>query len=66
MDVFGVPLSAEQTARTADGQLRTVQLFERAIFAYDADTEQVQLEPVGWQVLLRGQVLAPTAAAQIR
>ncbi len=66
MDVFGVPRSTEQTARTADGQLRTVQFFERAIFAYDADTEQVQLEPVGWQVLLREQVRAPTTAPQIR
>lgn len=66
MDVFGVPISGEQQARTADGQIRTVQAFERAIFAYYPELAQVQLEPVGWQTLLREQAQAQWAAPQIR
>ncbi len=66
MDVFGVPISGEQQARTADGQIRTVQAFERAIFAYYPEREQVRLEPVGWQTLLREQTQAAWMAQQIR
>ncbi|NJL32796.1 MAG: hypothetical protein HC893_01725 [Chloroflexaceae bacterium] len=64
--VFGLPTSTEVEQYTADGQRRTVQYFERAIFAYYPEDGSVRLEPLGWQELIREQVRAPWHAAQVR
>ncbi|WP_129626737.1 M14 family metallopeptidase [Candidatus Oscillochloris fontis] len=47
LDVFGLPLSEEFTARAADGQLREMQYFERAVMAYYPEDGGVRLEPLG-------------------
>jgi predicted deacylase len=64
--VFGYPLSEERAARTADGAVRTVQVFERAVFAYDAEAGEVRLEPLGWMGLVRERSLGATAPHQVR
>jgi predicted deacylase len=65
MKLFGYPLSEEFQAFTADGQRRTVQYFERAVFSYDPDLG-VRLEPLGWLALVRGRLRDPTWVQQIR
>jgi predicted deacylase len=65
MKLFGYPLSEEFEAFTADGQQRTVQYFERAVFSYDTEFG-VQLEPLGWSALVRKRLRASTLAQQIR
>jgi predicted deacylase len=65
LKLFGYPLSEELEAFTADGQRRTVQYFERAIFSYDTDAG-VRLEPLGWAALVRARVRGPALAQQIR
>jgi predicted deacylase len=65
MKLFGYPLSEEFEAFTADGQRRTVQYFERAVFSYDPEFG-VRLEPLGWAALVRGRLRAPALAQQIR
>jgi predicted deacylase len=50
IDVFGYPISEEFTATALDGQVRTMQYFERAVFAYYPGDNSVRLEPLGtWQ-----------------
>ncbi|WP_254150819.1 M14 family metallopeptidase [Candidatus Chloroploca mongolica] len=44
---FGLPLSEEFRTITADGQERTIQYFERAIFAYAPEDGTIRLEPLG-------------------
>lgn len=66
IDVFGYPISEEFVARTTDGQMRTVQYFERAVFAYHPEDGSVRLEPLGWQGMLREQMTAPWIALQVR
>lgn len=66
LPVFGYPLSEEFEATTVDGQRRTVQYFERAVFAYYPEDESVRPEPLGWQALLREGVTAPWVAPQVR
>lgn len=54
VDVFGYPLSEEFTATALDGQRRTLQYFERAVFAYYPEDGSVRLEPLGtWHNQLR-------------
>lgn len=65
-DVFGYPVANEFTARTADGALRIVQPFERAVFAYYPEDGSVRLEPVGWQALLHAELDAAWVAPQMR
>jgi predicted deacylase len=60
VDVFGLPLSEEFTARTADRQQRIVQYFERAVFAYYPEDGRVRLEPLGEQMMQRERWDAPT------
>ncbi len=64
--VFGFPLSTEFMEITADGQLRTVQYFERAIFAYYPEDGSVRPEPLGWQTMLQEQSQAQWIAPQVR
>jgi predicted deacylase len=64
--LFGLPLSEEFDAPAADGQLRTVQYFERAIFAYYPEDTSVRLEPLGWIALLRERLATAPTAQQIR
>lgn len=64
--VFGSPLTPEFTAVTFDGQQRTVQYFERAVFAYYPEDGSVRLEPLPLQLLLIAQVRAPWVSPQIR
>jgi hypothetical protein len=65
MRLFGYPLSEEFEAVAADGQRRTVQYFERAVFSYDPQAG-VRLEPLGWAALVRARVRAAPLAQQIR
>jgi hypothetical protein len=65
-DVFGYPISEEFTARGADGQLRTMQHFERATLAYYPEEDQVRLEPLGWQMLMLEHVRDPRVEPQVR
>jgi predicted deacylase len=46
-DVFGYPISEAFTATAFDGRHRTLQYFERAVFAYDPADGSVRLEPLG-------------------
>ncbi len=64
--VFGAPLSTEFTALTADGHYRTVQYFERAIFAYYPEDGSVRPEPLGWQQMLTEGIQSRWVAPQIR
>jgi predicted deacylase len=64
--VFGFPLSGEFQAVTADGQVRTVQRFERAILAYYPEDGSVRLEPLGWAALVRWRTAAPELVHQVR
>jgi predicted deacylase len=64
--VFGFPLSGEFSAVAADGQVRIVQRFERAILAYYPEDGGVRLEPLGWAALIRMRTRAPTLAHQVR
>lgn len=66
VDVFGLPLSEEFTAVAADGQLRTLQYFERAVFAYYPEDGGVRLEPLGARELALERVLAPSAQQTVR
>ncbi len=45
--VFGLPLSAEFMARSADGGEQVIQYFERAVLVYRAEDNTVALEPLG-------------------
>jgi hypothetical protein len=64
--VFGYPLSGEFEMRTADGQVRIVQYFERALFAYYPEDGSVRLEPLGQQRLMAEQVQQPWVMPQVR
>jgi hypothetical protein len=63
--LFGYPLSEEFNAVTSDGQRRTVQFFERAVFAYDPQSGVV-LEPLGWATLVQARLRDTVWAQQIR
>lgn len=69
-EVLGAPISDEFSARTADGQDRIVQVFERGELAYYpelADTANaVQPEPLGWIALQRRNIVAPWVGPQVR
>jgi predicted deacylase len=64
--VFGYPLTGEQRLLAADGRILTTQIFERAVFAYDAESGVVRLEPLGWAALVRERSLGATAPHQAR
>lgn len=64
--LFGPPISEEFKAVTADGKQRTVQYFERAVFAYHPEDGSVRLEPLGWAMLVRERMQRSNAAHQIR
>lgn len=64
--LFGPPLSEEFDAPAADGQRRTMQYFERAVFAFYPEDTSVRLEPLGWAALLRERLATSLAAQQIR
>lgn len=66
VEVFGYPLSEEFSATSADGQMRIVQYFERAVLAYIPEDGSIRPEPIGWQALQQQQVRAPWVAAQVR
>lgn len=66
LNLFGYPLSEEFETLTADGQLRIIQYFERAIFAYYPETKNVHLEPLGWQTLLLEKTQTSGVKDQIR
>lgn len=66
LQVFGLPISEEFTARTADGRQRIVQYFERAAFAYYPEDGSVRLEPLGWAALVRERIQASRMSPQIR
>jgi len=51
--VFGLPVSDEYEDLAADGTRRIMQRFERAVFAYYPETNQVRLEPLGWYAVVR-------------
>ena len=64
--ILGLPISEEFDTRAADGQLRAVQYFERAVLAYYPEDASVRLEPLGWFALARARLEAATTAQQIR
>jgi hypothetical protein len=65
--VFGYPLTGEFEMRTADGQVRIVQYFEHALFAYYPEDGSVRLEPLGQQRLLAERVQQqPWVMPQVR
>jgi predicted deacylase len=66
MRLLGLPLSEEFEARAGDGQLRTVQYFERGALAYYPEDGSARLEPLGWYASVRASVTAPTVAQQVR
>ncbi len=65
-DVFGLPLSEEFTGRAADGRERTVQYFERAVFAYYPEDGGVRLEPLGARALALEGLATPVAQQTVR
>ena len=65
LDVFGLPLSEEFEGRAADGTTRTLQYFERAVFAYDPEGG-VRLEPLGARAQTLEELLAPAAPQSVR
>jgi len=64
--LLGTPLSEEFDAPAADGQLRTMQYFERAVLAYYPEDGSVRLEPLGWAALVRTRLDANPTVQQIR
>jgi predicted deacylase len=66
MLLFGLPISEEFDAPTADGMRRTMQLFERAVLAYYPEDGSVRPEPLGWAALVRDRLQRTTTAQQIR
>jgi hypothetical protein len=66
VEVFGYPISEEFTMRTVDGQMRPVQYFEQAIFAYYPEDGSVRPEPLGWQQLRIEGVQQPWLHHQVR
>jgi hypothetical protein len=66
LTLLGFPLSEAQVRRGADGALRRTQIFERAMLTYDAGSDTVRFEPLGWYALVGDGVTAPTLTHQIR
>jgi hypothetical protein len=66
MLLFGMPLSEEFEALAADGQRRTMQLFERAALAYYPEDDGVRPEPLGWAALVRARLDSAMTTQQIR
>jgi predicted deacylase len=66
MLLLGLPLSQEFEDRTADGQRRSMQYFERAVLAYHAEDNTVRLEPLGWTWLVRDRLQYSASAQSIR
>lgn len=64
MKILGFPISEEFDTRTADGQLRTVQYFERGVVAYYPEDASVRLEPLGWFALARARLDVATRSVQ--
>lgn len=60
-DVFGLPLSEEFDTIAADGKRRTVQYFERAVFAYYPEDGGVRLEPLGERELVLEALKLPAS-----
>lgn len=65
-DVYGLPLSEEFEAITADGTRRIVQYFERAVLAYYPEDGGVRLEPLGERERTLEALAAPTAPFTVR
>jgi hypothetical protein len=66
LDVFGYPLSHEFDMITADGQWRTVQYYQRAVFAYYPEDGSVRPEPLGWLQMQMEGVKADWITPQVR
>jgi predicted deacylase len=66
LDVFGYPLSHEFDTIAADGQWRTVQYYERAVFAYYPEDGSVRPEPLGWLQMHVEGVEADWITPQVR
>lgn len=66
VDVFGLPLSEEFVARAADGHIREMQYFERAILAYYPEDGGVRLEPLGVRYQTLAALQQPLAAQMAR
>jgi hypothetical protein len=64
--LLGAPISEEFDAQAADGPIRTMQYFERAVLAYYPEDGGVRLEPLGWAALVRSRLEANKAVQQIR
>jgi len=67
---LGLPISEEFWTRSADGQMRIVQYFERGALAYypefEASGQAVKLEPLGALDLQLDLVQAAWSSHQVR
>ncbi len=66
VDVFGLPISEEFTGRAADGQVRVLQSFERAVLAYYREDGGVRLEPLGLRAQTLEALALPVAPQTVR
>lgn len=66
LEVFGLPLSEEFRGPAADGSVRTLQYFERAVFGYYPEDGSVRLEPLGARELAIEGLTSPTAQQTVR
>ncbi|NNJ08888.1 peptidase M14 [Chloroflexales bacterium ZM16-3] len=66
VDVFGLPISEEFTGRAADGGMRVMQYFERAVFAYYPEDGGVRLEPLGARAQMLESLALPLAPQTVR
>ncbi len=64
--LLGAPISEEFDAPAADGPIRTMQYFERAVLTYYPEDGAVRLEPLGWGALVRARLETTIAVQQIR
>ncbi|WP_255603082.1 peptidase M14, partial [Oscillochloris sp. ZM17-4] len=66
VDALGLPLSEEFIGRSADGRLREMQYFERAVLAYYPEDGGVRLEPLGARAQMLEALAQPLAPQTIR
>jgi hypothetical protein len=64
--LFGFPLSGEVLGRSADGQRRTMQIYERAVLSYYPEDDTIRPEPLGWYALAQQRLALAPLANQIR
>jgi hypothetical protein len=66
LNLYGFPLSEEYLGIAADGTRRPMQIFERAVFTFYEEDQDVRLAPLGWAALIRERATAVTNAQQVR